>query len=352
MQNLKSSVLNPVQEPLVMSRPRINLACLTCGGLVLAQFFTSPLAAFDLLQQPAADTPAASASAAPEPAIDEAKLRTTLADAVRQDPILRGSWVKVIVEEDKSLRVVLVVDLDKSIGSQQEARLRDLVKLNTDAKFDRFGPTEKLPVAALLTKIIHQTEDDPQLAGVRIRDAYFTPRSTPEQLYLKLRGSILKMDQAETLRTLCNDKWLLEVIGPVLAATMIVDTDPVMGSENAEDGLTLRTLSPAAASAEFQSGIDAFIKQDYPKSLKSLTMATQDDPNRPEIKYWCCAALIALKQHDRAREIVKKLTPTNQGRNPYYSSQVLRSLERINGANRTPIRQELDTMVRNALSSP
>ncbi len=322
-----------------MSFGRWKLAALSLCWLTLVLCHVGSVAALERLQESA------------EGVVDEAKLREELAAAVQQNPDLRGSWAKVVVEQDKSLRVILVVDSARAVGSRQEKKLQELVRKIAGRDFNDFGETEKLPVGALLAKIVTQTEDDPRLAGVRVLDAHFYPREgLPGQLFLKLNGTISNLDQTEILRTLCNEKLVPLVMGTEISPSIVVDTDPVTSTGESNVGLVVRPPSSSAASMSFVTGMEAFIQQDYNKALAYLTYAAQDDPRRDEIKYWRIAALIALDQHDRAREIVRKLTPPNRSKVPYFSSHVLSSLERINGPIRTPIRQQLDMMVREAIS--
>lgn len=323
-----------------MSFGRWKLAASSLCWLTLVLCQIGSVAALERLQ------------ASAEGVVDEARLREELATAVQQNPDLRGSWAKVIVEQDKSLRVVLVVDSAPAVGTRQEKILRELVRKIAGRDFDNFGETEKLPVGSLLAKIVTQSEDDPRLAGVRILDAHFYPREgLAGQLFLKLNGSISNLDQAEILRTLCNEKLVPLVMGTETSSpSIVVDTDPATSTGESNVGLVVRPLSSIAASMSFVTGMDAFVQQDYNKALAYLTYAGQDDPRRDEIKYWRVAALIALDQHDRARDIVRKLTPPNRSKVPYFSSHVLSSLERINGPVRTPIRQQLDAMVREAIS--
>ena len=208
-----------------------------------------------------------------------------------------------------------------------------------------------LPVGALLLKIVTASEDDPALAGVRIVDAYFyrSPGAMEDELNLKLNGSIADIGQAEILRKACNEKWLPDIMRDVKESSIRVDTDPPPSAADSDMGLMVRPSSTAAASVCFTTGMEAFMREDYEKSLKYLTYATQDDPKRTEIKYWRVAALIALGENERAEQIVKKMTPANRARPPYYSSRVLSSLEPLNGPKRTVIRQQLDLMVRQAV---
>lgn len=323
-----------------MSLGKLNFATLSlcCLAILVCQAGSS--SAFDRLKQAAGATDQ----------VDEARLRGDLAKAVRENPDLRGSWARITIEEDKSMRVGLVVDSDSVVGARQEKLLRELVKQYAGSNFDNFEKqTERLPIGAILARIVTETEDDSKLAGVRVLNAHFYPREgQPGQLFLKLNGSISNVDQSEILRKLVNEKLVPEFLGEQ-AAMLIVDTDPATSSADSDVGMVVRPLSTGAASMCFETGMEAFIQQDYNKALTYLNCAVQNDPKRDEIKYWRVATLIALKQNDRAEEIVKKLTPANRVRVPYFSARVLSSLERINGPIRTPIRQQLDFMVRQAI---
>lgn len=324
-----------------MVRSSVTALVIVCGCVPLLLFQAGSLHAWNRFPQ---------ATEKPEP-FDEAALRQALSDAVRKDTALHGSWARVNVGPDKDLEIVLVIDSDPTVGAAQEKLLREIVRKNTSAKFDKFGPSEKLPVAALLTRIITEAEDNQSLAGIRVTDAYYYPRDTTEdRLYLKLVGSLTSVHQAETLRKVCNEKLVPAVLGEKQASTLIIDTDPVTDPSELDLGLTLRQPSREGASNDFSLGMEAFIAADYPKALSLLTAASQDDIRRAEIKYWRAAALIAVKREDRAREIVRQLTPTNGNKVPYYTSDVLHSLERLNGPTRRLIRQKLDALVREALA--
>jgi hypothetical protein len=326
---------------------------------------------------------------------DESRLRSELPKLILKTPEVRGSWAIVkTVDEDESLNslyVMLVVDSDESIGKSQEAELRKLVGQVAGSDFNMIRRmSEKLPIAALLTKIRTETEDDPRLVGTRILTIACANRSTPvsvkpqsvqksstkgakpipttksvetkqpvsskPKLFLRLNGSVTDRMQAELLGQLCNEKWLPAILSATPGASKFFDVsvDAVISETPAEksEGMTLRVALQMAAVEFFDRGIDAFLQQKYQQALENLTLATQDDPSRPEIKYWRVAALIALKQDRRAREVIKRMTPANNAPNPYYTSEVLKSLERLNGGTRSRIRQQLDSMVREAVSGP
>ncbi|MDB5386762.1 MAG: hypothetical protein JWM11_2408 [Planctomycetaceae bacterium] len=325
----------------------------------------------------------------------ESHLRSQLLKAIQKNPELKGSWALVKAEREgelqKSLQVILIVDSDSSIGSKQETELRNLVRQFDNSNTVLIGTKpEKLPVTALLKKIQIQTEDNPHLLGIRVHEISFSNRNATGQsspkpatakatttgagvpakepadsqdqsddkikLYLKLTGTALNTAQVQILIALCNDKWWPEIRnadqGSSKKVNLTIDAIILRDTSNNSDGMVLHAPAKETAAGNFQVGMDAFLKQDYEKSLTSFTLASQEDPNRMDFKYWRIATLIALKKHDRAQEIVNRLAPSGNQVNPYRTSEVQRSLERLNGSIRTPIRQELELMVRQAVHMP
>jgi hypothetical protein len=257
---------------------------------------------------------------------DAGTIRERLVEAVRTNPELHGSWVKVgRARQGKGLEFTLILDRNPARAAVQQRELTRLIQsLKPDEEYQIVeGPT--LPVSQLLADLQARIESNLELGGVLIRDAYLT--EADGRLRLVLLGRIAEDYQREAIVSACQD---LMKKDPAWA-----DVTPV------QDQLRVTPLSAVAAEQMFVTGLRAFWNCDYAEAARAFTEAIVDAPDRVEYHYWRIVLEIVNGELARAYNHLKPWVQRRMDmRVPLPYPRVALSLERIQG----PIRQQLSEL--------
>lgn len=299
---------------------------------------------------------------AAEPAYDVNVLDKEFADAVRDNPKLRGAWIDVDYEPsaDEALPGTFTIGrvLDSGHLASQRMEIDRLLRAWLPSKNYRLNPrADRLyPFARLLADLELAIETDPTLSGCQITGGYYAADlNEPGALNLVLRGRMAREDQDVAIEGLCgrlmrrDPAWIKPGAGKP-------DGNQDQGGADlplaiAPKTTELAVVEPSDANGRwfYAAGLRHFWKLDYARAARSFHQASLESPRTLQYHYWWILSDLGQGKQQLARRrmdmIVRRFREEDfDHQSPEYRL-VVRSLERVQG----PLRQALQRLETQAL---
>jgi hypothetical protein len=205
----------------------------------------------------------------------------------------------------------------------------------------RLKPPQRLPFSRVLSELKDASDEQAELAGSRIDDAYY--QETGSELFLILVGRVINDAQKVLLINRANDI-LREMYGPKSTRISKAKSE---GAAKSDPGLAIVQPSEVISADFYGRGIGYFSKEDYPEAYRAFSTAYLElpDSGRSErrravvIQYWRAACLIGVNDKNRAYKLLKPIIEARHDKRfEGQEESVPYALERVQGT----IRHQLE----------